>query len=277
MLGPLGDAIEMKLEAAFPDALMISVVDQSMASLGADLGKIESLEDGRFTVFIMDTTFVDKTAEERQVMVREVLKDEMPRIAELNLKTRAPGELRQKTEKLAFNRFFFFFKNRETRLQCFFFLFQKQRNSPTIVFFLFGNTKSHIQLFCSVTHHLLGGGVNPPWLCAQLLPEQGIVEASSPDEPRVPHPPSPLTLHPPPSPAHCAPPSLPTPGIPRARIKSSTPSAGKRSDSTRFLFSLFFLDPPHLIQPPATPSSPPILTPHPYPTHPTPPNRTLHP
>ena len=126
MLGPLGDAIEMKLEAAFPAALMISVVDQSMASLGADLGKIESLEDGRFTVFIMDTTFVDKTAEERQGMVREGLKDEMPRIAELNLKTRAPGELRQKTE---------------TRLQSFFFLFQKQRNSPTVFFFLISKTE----------------------------------------------------------------------------------------------------------------------------------------
>ena len=276
MLGPLGDAIEMKLEAAFPAALMISVVDQSMASLGADLGKIESLEDGRFTVFIMDTTFVDKTAEERQVMVREVLKDEMPRIAELNLKTRAPGELRQKTEKLAFNLFFLFFKNRETRLQCFFFLFQKQRNSPTIVFFLFGNTKSHIQLFCSVTHHLLGGGVNPPWLCAQLLPEQGIVEASSPDEPRVPHPPSPLPSTPPlPSPL-CSPiPTHPRDSESKDQVFDAVRGQEIRLDEVSF-FSLFFgPSPPHPA--PCNPILTPILTPHPYPTHPTPPNRTLHP
>ena len=124
MLGPLGDEIEMKLEAAFPDALMISVVDQSMASLGADLGKIESLEDGRFTVFIMDTTFVDKTAEERQVMVREVLKDEMTRIAELNLKTRAPGELRQTTDKLAYSRFFLISKTEKLAYSRFFLIWK---------------------------------------------------------------------------------------------------------------------------------------------------------
>lgn len=194
-------------------------------------------------------------------MVREVLKDEMPRIAELNLKTRAPGELRQKTEKLAFNRFFFFFKNRETRLQCFFFLFQKQRNSPTIVFFLFGNTKSHIQLFCSVTHHLLGGGVNPPWLCAQLLPEQGIVEASSPDEPRVPHPPSPLPSTPPPP----QPTVLPHPYPPQGFREqgSSLRRRPRARDPTRrgFFFLSFFWTLP-------TSSSP--LQPHPHP-HPHPP------
>ena len=268
MLGPLGDAIEMKLEAAFPAALMISVVDQSMASLGADLGKIESLEDGRFTVFIMDTTFVDKTAEERQVMVREVLKDEMPRIAELNLKTRAPGELRQKTEKLAFNLFFLFFKNRETRLQCFFFLFQKQRNSPTIVFFLFGNTKSHIQLFCSVTHHLLGGGVNPPWLCAQLLPEQGIVEASSPDEPRGPPPPPPLPSTPPPPQPTVLPHPYPPQGF-REQGSSLRRRPRARDPTRRGFFFLSFLW--------TLPTSSSPLQPHPHPPSSPPPHPIPHP